>query len=1231
MKKFLSLVLALIMTMSLVTISAGAKDFADDEKITYDEAVAVISTIGVVDGYADGSFNPQGSLTRGAAAKIICNMILGPTTAAELHADTAPYKDVPTNHTFAGYIAYCAKEGIISGYADGTFRPAGTLTGYAFMKMLLGALGYDAAIEGYTGANWSINVAKQALNVGLNKSLEGDFNGIKAVNREEAALYAFNTLKSDLVEYDTTISTTINGQTVTIGNSIAKAQKWNNSATRINNIKSDEYIQFAEQYFNKLVLDETEDAFGRPSREWSWKGEEIGTYVNHDLLVAEFTEKVVGKDLYDVLGKSVLEDKDYDIDVYVDGETTESVLGKDAYFTAADMNKNNKGKVGETGDGVLTQVYLNSDAKEVDVCVINTYLARAKADYNEKKDTVSFTVYKIDGKGADKNQYVKTAGKDSSMPVSGDDFDIEEIKEKDAYLVTVAEGEIQTLTKAEVLGDSTLTAFSKDSYVITDGTKYEYADTLRYDPTVLEEWTNVAINLKEKSYNLYLDPYGFLIGIDLVDEDDNYVFITGIDSSASNLNATNIKANAIFVDGTMETITISTKKSTGTFRSVAEPALLNRWFTYTVSKDGVYSVDEINDQITAPKGSGVTTHPSKKLAQYASKDSVATPIDIDVKHVSLPGQSGTGNYAKVYGNDKTVYLTAEVETINTNTTKTMKGIISDVTNVTTGIKNASLTTYTQAQAMAEADKNAKVKSGTAIDAAYGAYTLYKSNGYIIATVVVGEDNAASKNLVYVTNSDVDLEEYSDANDEWTWTREVIYNGVETELKEVGDKLTYLSQMQKYNWYQVKFNAKDEVIGVELAETALNHTNAALGNEYVDNASWIELAINAKDNVLFEKSDYNKETPAHSVATNAAHNQPVVPYLVGGTFYVITSDKTGFRVNDDVKYVFIQENNNKTTTTVDEGIENLEDVVEELNKASDDGMYDYEVSAILENGAATVVVIRDLNNDGYKVVRPSTDDHTVTASYDGFHTFTITIDDGCTPNNVEVADAIKAELTGSKWNASDVTVKYDANDVTEVSFITANGTPMLLTKSSGNLTVKFALKLVVNGKTVDGIIASDGTLTNAQKLTEIASDAGISDTGTYAKITNHAGKSRYEAVSSASIKAGDAEVEFGYVELTGISLGGNIASNWTITDSPLVGASGAVYVAKGDKFEVVVEYDTPTAWGETDFNNYTWTTTTTGVTATAELTTIGTASTKPAVTFTVEITSVATDVAPALSC
>ncbi len=201
MKKFLSLVLALVMTMSLVTVTAGAKDFTDSSKIKYAEDVDVMSEAKVIDGYTDGAFNPSTTLTRGAAAKIICNLILGPTAASALVADAAPYKDVPTNHTFAGYIAYCQKTGIISGYADGTFKPANSLTGYAFMKMLLGALGYKAARRA-TPALTGPSRLPSALSIGLDDDLMGEFNGVKAVNREEACLYAFNTLNATMVEYD---------------------------------------------------------------------------------------------------------------------------------------------------------------------------------------------------------------------------------------------------------------------------------------------------------------------------------------------------------------------------------------------------------------------------------------------------------------------------------------------------------------------------------------------------------------------------------------------------------------------------------------------------------------------------------------------------------------------------------------------------------------------------------------------------------------------------------------------------------------------------------------------------------------------------------------------------------------------------------------------------------------------------------------------------------------------
>ena len=204
MKKFLSLVLALAMTLSLVTISAGAKDFADSDELSgerYEEAVNVMSEMGIIDGYASGDFQPQGTLTRGAAAKIIACMMLGKTTAEALGTQAAPFKDVPAGSTFAGYIAYCVESGLIDGYADGTFRPGNTLTGFAFLKMLLTALGYDSSIEGYTGTNWTVNVASRATQIGLTDGND-DFVGTRAATREEACLYAVNALQATLVEYE---------------------------------------------------------------------------------------------------------------------------------------------------------------------------------------------------------------------------------------------------------------------------------------------------------------------------------------------------------------------------------------------------------------------------------------------------------------------------------------------------------------------------------------------------------------------------------------------------------------------------------------------------------------------------------------------------------------------------------------------------------------------------------------------------------------------------------------------------------------------------------------------------------------------------------------------------------------------------------------------------------------------------------------------------------------------
>lgn len=317
MKKFLSLVLALVMTMSLVTIGAGAanySDLTDKSEIQYEEAVAVLNKLGIITGYEDGSFKPAGALTRGAAAKIIVSLMIGSEAASNLTVTAAPYSDVPVTNTFAGVISYCKTAGYINGYADGTFRPTAPLTGYAFTKMLLGALGYDGKIEGFTGSGWTMNVAKLGNVAGLFDNFKTAFKGNDGVTREAACLLALNTLKATEVEYTGGASVTAGDANVTI-NATRELKTSNNKNINQNigklkaNSNGEYTLEFGEDHFADLKL-VTEggatDDFGRPSNKWSYKNITIGTYaVTPDYV---FTARASGDTVTDKLKDMGLND-----------------------------------------------------------------------------------------------------------------------------------------------------------------------------------------------------------------------------------------------------------------------------------------------------------------------------------------------------------------------------------------------------------------------------------------------------------------------------------------------------------------------------------------------------------------------------------------------------------------------------------------------------------------------------------------------------------------------------------------------------------------------------------------------------------------------------------------------------------------------------------------------------------------------------------------------------------
>ena len=552
MKKFLSLVLALVMTMSLVTVSAGAKDFTDDSEITYKEAVDVISALGVVDGYSGGDFRPDDVLTRGAAAKIICNLILGPTTASALSAGTAPFKDVPVTNTFAGYITYCSQQGIISGYADGTFRPTGTLSGNAFMKMLLGALGYDSSIEGYTGANWQVSVIKQASGIGLDDGND-EFVGSQAVTRQEAALYAFNMLQATMVEYDK--KDTIVVGDITINTTSTRKDVENNTNTDGNidgERNGDGLMQFGEKYFKDLEKEDATDIFGHPSSKWVYDGDDVGTYANE----ADATY--------------VVEDDDMDVGQVVTSSSYmnySSSEAKDAkYFLNGDDNEVKSSELVAVGD--IVEAYEN-DNGDVETVVVSRYtvakIDKVDTDVStaESRNGASEVLTLTDLDGDNSNDYYdKYDDAEKTLRGYASSYD-----EGTVLAVAFRDGkfgdEVLASYEAEAVTGE-VTAFREDETVTMDGTKYEFARSK--DGTAgFVDGTTSSFDF-DKEYTIYLTADGYVIGVEGAagaDLSDVY-YVAGVYGEESRYNASKMTyyAQAVsLADGSVSDIELDEKDS----------------------------------------------------------------------------------------------------------------------------------------------------------------------------------------------------------------------------------------------------------------------------------------------------------------------------------------------------------------------------------------------------------------------------------------------------------------------------------------------------------------------------------------------------------------------------------------------------------------------------------------------------------------------------------------------
>lgn len=140
MKKVLSLVLAFAMILGSFGF-VFASDFSDVKDTEYySEPVNVLSGLGVIAGFPDGTFKPGDNVTRAQMATMITAALGIPVKGS----GATGFSDVPASHWASGYIAYAVSVGFVAGYPDKTFKPENPVSYNEALTMIVASLGYTA-------------------------------------------------------------------------------------------------------------------------------------------------------------------------------------------------------------------------------------------------------------------------------------------------------------------------------------------------------------------------------------------------------------------------------------------------------------------------------------------------------------------------------------------------------------------------------------------------------------------------------------------------------------------------------------------------------------------------------------------------------------------------------------------------------------------------------------------------------------------------------------------------------------------------------------------------------------------------------------------------------------------------------------------------------------------------------------------------------------------------------
>ncbi len=338
LKKVLALVLAFACAF---TMFAGAA-FTDAADINADntEAVDLLTTLGIIKGYEDGSFQPDGTVTRAEMAKMIY------TIRNDGNDDASAYENVTTSftdisgHWAEGYVKYLQNTGIVAGKSATRFDPDSQVTTGEAMKMALALGGYDEEHAGLTGINWLNNTVSLATTNGLTDDVASAISG--GCTRQDAAQILSNALGMTAVRWSAVVEDFVNDSKDGLafgGKPISVGEKWMDLCTDVGTLVSidsnnlaiiisstdepDSYHDSGKVEFTRINTDYS-SLLGQKVKVLFNNGKTndvIGVYAVPDNNVVVVNQNEIGVDA----GKIVIDGTNYSIDtdgveVIIDGE-----------------------------------------------------------------------------------------------------------------------------------------------------------------------------------------------------------------------------------------------------------------------------------------------------------------------------------------------------------------------------------------------------------------------------------------------------------------------------------------------------------------------------------------------------------------------------------------------------------------------------------------------------------------------------------------------------------------------------------------------------------------------------------------------------------------------------------------------------------------------------------------------------------------------------------------------